>query len=52
MAVRACRAVPAVVAMQRAGDGYIYALTFGRCMTDETGVLDSDGAMFRAVLDH
>lgn len=44
--------LPAIVAMQQAADGYIYALTFGRCLTDETGVLESDGAMLRTVLDY
>jgi len=38
-------------AMHQAADGYIYALTFGRCQTDNPIDLDNDGGLFRAVLD-
>ncbi|HEY6724282.1 MAG TPA: PQQ-dependent sugar dehydrogenase, partial [Polyangiaceae bacterium] len=38
-------------AMHQAADGYIYALTFGRCQTDNPIDLDNEGGLFRAVLD-
>lgn len=38
-------------AMHQAADGYIYALTFGRCQTDNPLDLDNEGGLFRAVLD-
>lgn len=37
-------------AMHQAADGYIYALTFGRCQTDNPIDLDNEGGLFRAVL--
>ena len=38
-------------AMHQAADGYIYALTFGSCQTDNPIDLDNEGGLFRAVLD-
>ena len=38
-------------AMHQAADGYIYALTFGRCQTDNPLDIDNEGGLFRAVLD-
>lgn len=39
-----------LAAMHQGGDGHIYALTFGRCQTDQKFQLDDDGGFFRAVL--
>jgi len=38
-------------AMHQAADGYIYALSFGACQTDNPIALDTDGGLFRAVID-
>lgn len=39
-----------LAAMHQGADGHIYALTFGRCQTDQKFQLDDDGGFFRAVL--